>query len=64
MTARPHIMPDYGPLGQSVGPPSAAALAASVGDWHLTPLVLAAAACLGMIAALGLRTLERRAPQR
>jgi MFS family permease len=48
-------------LGQSIGPPSAAALAAAVGDWHLTPLVLAAAGFVGIIAALGLRTLERRA---
>jgi MFS family permease len=51
-------------LGQSIGPPGAAALAASVGDWHLTPLVLAAAGLVGIIVALGLRALERGAPQR
>lgn len=48
-------------LGQSIGPPSAAALAASAGDWHLTPLVLGIAGAIGIAVALGLRALERRA---
>jgi MFS family permease len=48
-------------LGQSIGPPTAAALAASAGDWHLTPLVLAAAGAAGLAAALALRALEQRA---
>lgn len=51
-------------LGQSVGPPSAAALAASVGDWHLTPVVLLAAGVVGVGVALALRGLERGAAQR
>jgi hypothetical protein len=51
-------------LGQSVGPPTAAAIAASAGNWHVTPLVLAASGLVGVIVALGLRTLERRAPRR
>jgi len=50
-------------LGQSIGPPVAAALAASAGDWHLTPLVLAAAGAAGCAAALALRALEPRAVQ-
>jgi MFS family permease len=48
-------------LGQSIGPPSAAALAASTGSWELTPLVLAASGTVGIIVALGVRALERRA---
>lgn len=50
-------------LGQSIGPPLAAAIAASAGDWHLTPLVLAVAGALGFAVALALRALERRAVQ-
>ena len=50
-------------LGQSIGPPTAAALAAAVGDWHLTPLLLAAAGAAGLATALALRALERRAVQ-
>ena len=46
-------------LGQSIGPPIAAALAASAGDWHLTPIVLAVSGLIGIIVALALRTLER-----
>jgi MFS family permease len=48
-------------LGQSIGPPTAAALAASAGDWHLTPVVLAAGGAAGLAVALALRALERGA---
>jgi MFS family permease len=51
-------------LGQSIGPPAVAALAARVGDWHLSPLVLIASAALGVALALVLRTLERRVASR
>jgi len=51
-------------LGQSIGPPLAAALAASAGGWHLTPLVLVSAGAAGVVIALALRALERRAPRR
>ncbi|HEX2117111.1 MAG TPA: MFS transporter [Alphaproteobacteria bacterium] len=50
-------------LGQSIGPPTAAALAASAGDWHMTPIVLASAGLAGVAVALSLRRLERRARQ-
>jgi MFS family permease len=48
-------------LGQSIGPPALAALAAAVGDWHLSPLVLVTSAAFGIVLALLLQTLERRA---
>jgi MFS family permease len=48
-------------LGQSIGPPGAAALAASVGGWQMTPLVLGLAGAVGVAVALALRALERRA---
>jgi MFS family permease len=48
-------------LGQTIGPPAAAALAASAGGWQLTPLVLAGAGLAGVAVALALRALERRA---
>ena len=51
-------------LGQTIGPPAIAALAAQVGDWHLSPLVLSASAALGVALALVLRALERKAPAR
>ena len=51
-------------LGQSIGPPTAAALAASAGDWHLTPLLLGSAGLAGIVIALALRALERRALRR
>jgi MFS family permease len=46
-------------LGQSIGPPAIAALAAAVGDWHLSPVVLVASAALGVALALVLRVLEQ-----
>ena len=51
-------------LGQTIGPPAIAALAAPVGDWHLSPLVLSASAALGVALALVLRALERNAAAR
>jgi MFS family permease len=51
-------------LGQTIGPPAIAALAAQVGDWHLSPLVLSASAALGVALAFVLRALERNAPAR
>jgi MFS family permease len=51
-------------LGQTIGPPTAAALAASVGDWHLTPIVLVVAGVGGVGIALALRTLECNAAGR
>jgi MFS family permease len=51
-------------LGQSIGPPAVAALAARVGDWHLSPLVLMASAAVGVALAFVLRALERRGPPR
>ena len=51
-------------LGQSIGPPAIAALAAAVGDWHLSPVVLVASAALGVALALALRVLEQpKAPR-
>ena len=51
-------------LGQSIGPPAVAALAAAVGDWHLSPVVLIASASVGVALAFVLRALERRAATR
>jgi cyanate permease len=51
-------------LGQSIGPPAVAALAVRVGDWHLSPIVLIAAAALGVALAFVLRMLERRVAPR
>ena len=45
-------------LGQVVGPPAVAALAAASGGWHWSPAVLVASAGLGAGLALILRTLE------
>jgi len=47
-------------LGQVIGPPAIAALAARAGDWTWSPLVLGAAAGLGVLLALRLRALEPR----
>jgi MFS family permease len=44
-------------LGQMIGPPAVAALAAGVGDWSWSPLVLCLAAALGVALSLQLRTL-------
>jgi cyanate permease len=51
-------------LGQTIGPPAAAALAASFGGWQWSPLVLVAAAALGVMSAVALRALEQRAAGR
>ena len=48
-------------LGQVIGPPAIAALAARAGDWTWSPLVLGTAAGLGILLALRLRELENRA---
>jgi MFS family permease len=47
-------------LGQSIGPPALAKLAAATGGWTWSPAVLLAAAALGSALALLLRRLERR----
>jgi MFS family permease len=41
-------------IGQLVGPPTVAAVAAAVGGWHASPLVLAPIAAIGLAAALSL----------
>ncbi len=46
-------------LGQVIGPPAIAALAARAGDWTWSPLVLGTAAGVGVLLALRLRALER-----
>ena len=48
-------------LGQMLGPPAVAALAAATGGWTWSPLVLLAASAGGVALALGLRRLEARA---
>ena len=47
-------------LGQMVGPPAVAALAAATGGWTWSPLVLLAASAAGALLALRLRALEAR----
>ena len=47
-------------LGQSIGPPAVATLAAATGGWTWSPAVLLAAAAVGSALALLLRRLERR----
>jgi predicted MFS family arabinose efflux permease len=47
-------------LGQMIGPPAVAALAARIGDWSWSPLVLCAAAALGVALSLQLRALSRQ----
>jgi MFS family permease len=47
-------------LGQSIGPPAVAKLAAATGGWTWSPAVLLAAAAVGSALALLLRRLERR----
>ncbi len=47
-------------LGQSIGPPALAKLAAATGTWGWSPAVLLAAASLGAALALVLHRLERR----
>lgn len=46
-------------IGQVVGPPSVAALAAWAGGWQMSPLIFIAAGSVGVIAALLLRRVER-----
>lgn len=48
-------------LGQMIGPPAVAALAAATGGWTWSPLVLLAASAAGVALALRLRGLEARA---
>ena len=47
-------------LGQSIGPPAVAKLAAATGSWSWSPVVLLAAAAMGSALALLLRRLEQR----
>ncbi len=51
-------------LGQTIGPPATAALAAAIGGWQWSPAVLVFAAAIGVVAAMALRALERRAAGR
>jgi MFS family permease len=65
-TAIPHIAPaearsttmgivvQASHIGQLVGPPTVAAVAAAVGGWHASPLVLVPVAAIGLAAALSL----------
>ncbi len=46
-------------IGQVVGPPAVAALAAWAGGWQMSPLIFIAAGSVGVIAALLLRRVER-----
>jgi MFS family permease len=45
-------------IGQVLGPPAVAALAAATGGWRLSPLVFLAAGAVGVAAALRLRRVE------
>jgi MFS family permease len=47
-------------LGQTIGPPAVAKLAAATGGWAWSPAILIAAALVGSAMALVLRRLERR----
>ncbi|MBL8699271.1 MAG: MFS transporter [Alphaproteobacteria bacterium] len=47
-------------LGQVIGPPAVAAVAAGTGGWSGSPLVLTTSALLGVALALRMRRLERR----
>lgn len=51
-------------LGQSIGPPTVAAIAAAAGGWQWSPAVLLTAAAVGAALALALRALERTGPGR
>jgi MFS family permease len=51
-------------LGQSIGPPAIAALAASLGTWRWSPLVLTSCAVAGVGLAVILHALERRLAQK
>ena len=51
-------------LGQAIGPPAIAALAASLGTWRWSPLVLTSCALAGVALAVILHALERRAAQK
>ncbi len=51
-------------LGQSIGPPAIAALAASLGTWRWSPLVLTSCAVAGVVLAIILHALERRVAQK
>jgi MFS transporter, CP family, cyanate transporter len=42
-------------LGQLLGPPTVALVAATVGGWHASPLVLVPVAAIGLAAALTLQ---------
>jgi hypothetical protein len=43
-------------IGQLVGPPTVAAVAAAVGGWAATPLVLVPFAAAGLVAAWSMRS--------
>jgi MFS family permease len=43
-------------IGQLAGPPAVAAVAAAVGGWHASPLVLVPVAAVGLAAALSMRS--------
>jgi MFS family permease len=47
-------------LGQMIGPPAVAALAARIGDWSWSPLVLGLAATCGVLLSLQLRAVSRQ----
>ena len=47
-------------LGQTIGPPTLAAIAAATGSWAWSPAVLSAAAMVGLAMGLVIRRLERR----
>jgi MFS family permease len=51
-------------LGQAIGPPAIAALAASLGTWRWSPLVLTSCAAAGVVLAVILHALERRVAQK
>jgi MFS family permease len=47
-------------LGQTLGPPVVAAVAAASGGWRNTPFIFCIAAALGLICAWRIGVLERR----
>jgi cyanate permease len=51
-------------LGQAVGPPSVAALAATLGTWRWSPVILVSCALAGIVLAGILHVLERRGTQK
>jgi MFS family permease len=47
-------------LGQAIGPPAIAAMAASLGTWRFSPVILTSCAAIGVVLAVTLHALERR----